>query len=186
MVLAWFIWCKRNKCHFIEPDLPPDKLLDAAEVSLVEFQAKPKIRPEKTKAVAQRWNPPMQDTYKVNYDGACFAETQVARIGVVVRNDLGQVMASLAEKIPMPLTVEALEAMAARRAMTFTEELGLRRAIFEGDSELVVKALLGECSDLSCVRRIVKSCFQTYSFSHVRQQSNATVEPRNFIWEGYN
>ena len=114
MVLAWFIWCKRNKCHFIEPDLPPDKLLDAAEVSLVEFQAKPKIRPEKTKAVAQRWNPPMQDTYKVN--------------------DLGQVMASLAEKIPMPLTVEALEAMAARRA------------ILEGDSEPVVKALLGECS----------------------------------------
>ena len=48
--------------------------------------------------MVQRWNPLMRDTYKVNYDGACFAETDEAGIGVVVRNDLGQVMASLTEK----------------------------------------------------------------------------------------
>ena len=46
-------------------------------------------------------------------------------------------------------TVEVLEAMAARRAMLFMEELGLRHAIFEGDSELVVKALVGHCLDRS-------------------------------------
>ena len=40
--------------------------------------------------------------------------------------------------------MEILEAMAARRAMIFMEELGLRRAIFEGDSKTVVKALLGD------------------------------------------
>ena len=52
-------------------------------------------------------------------------------------------MASLAEKIVMPQTVEILEALATRRAMIFMEELGLGRVIFEGDSESVVKALIG-------------------------------------------
>ena len=120
----------------------------------------------------------MRDTYKVNYDGACFTETDEAGIGVVVRNELGQVLASLDGKIPMPLTVEALEAMAARKAMIFNEELGLRRVIFEGDLELVVKALLGDYPDQSCIGHIVKDCksimsfFQTCSFSHVRWQNS--------------
>ena len=78
-------------------------------------------------------------------------------------------------------TVEILEAMAARRAMIFMEELGLRRAIFEGDSETVVKALSGDCPDRSCIGHIVKDykslmgCFQTNSFSHVRRQSNGVA-----------
>ena len=83
-------------------------------------------------------------------------------------------MASLVEKIAMPPTVEILKAMAARRAMIFMEELGLHRAIFEGDSETLVKALAGECPDRLCIGHIIKDykslmgCFQTCSFSHVR------------------
>ena len=49
-VLAWFIWCRRNKCHFNEPSLPPEKLLEAAESILVEFQGKSDSRPERIKA----------------------------------------------------------------------------------------------------------------------------------------
>ena len=90
-------------------------------------------------------------------------------------------MASLAEKFVMPPTMEILEAMAARRAMIFMEELGLRKAIFEGDSKIVVKALSGDCPDWSSIGHIVKDykslmgCFQTCSFSHVRWQSNGVA-----------
>ena len=85
-------------------------------------------------------------------------------------------MGSLVEKIDMPSTVEVLEAMAARRAMLFMEELGLSHAVFEGDSELVVKALVGHCPGRSSVSHIIKDrkslggLFQTCSFSHVRRQ----------------
>ena len=84
-------------------------------------------------------------------------------------------MASLAEKIAMLQTMEILEAMVARRVMIFMEELGLRKAIFEGDSETVVKALAGDYPDRSCIGHIIKDCkslmgcFQTCSFYHVRQ-----------------
>ena len=117
----------------------------------------------------------------MNYDGACFVDEEKARIGVVVRNDRGQVMGSLAEKIEMPPTVEVLEAMAARRVMLFMEELGLRHAVFEGDLELVVKALVGHCPNRSSIGHIIKDCkslrglFQTCSFSHVRRQGNGVA-----------
>ena len=98
-----------------------------------------------------------------------------------MRNEQGQVMASLAEKLAMLPTVEILEAMVGRRAMIFMEELGLRRAIFEGDSETVVKALARDCPDRSCIGYIIKDCkslmgcFQTCSFSYVRRQSNGVA-----------
>ena len=98
-----------------------------------------------------------------------------------MRNEQGQVMASLAEKLAMLPTVEILEAMVGRRAMIFMEELGLRRAIFEGDSEIIVKALAGDCLDRSCIGHIIKDCkslmgcFQTCSFSYVRRQSNGVA-----------
>ena len=36
-VLAWYIWCRRNKFHFNGQSLPPEKLLEAAEAALTEF-----------------------------------------------------------------------------------------------------------------------------------------------------
>ncbi|XP_030968482.1 uncharacterized protein LOC115988978 [Quercus lobata] len=180
-VLAWFIWGRRNKCHFNEPSLPPEKLYEAAAAVLAEFQGRTEAKPGRKKIQPQRWTPPEQGVYKANYDGAYFVEEEKAGIGVVIRNELGQVMGSLAEKIEMPSTVEVLEALAARRAMIFMEELGLRQAIFEGDSELVVKALVGDVSVRSSIGHIVKDCkslmglFQTCTFSHVRRQSNGVA-----------
>ncbi|KAF3966504.1 hypothetical protein CMV_009401 [Castanea mollissima] len=116
-VLAWFIWCRMNEFHFKEPSLPPDKLLEAASNSLSEFQTKQTDRPTQNKPAIQNWRPPPKDTYKINYDSAVFSESDEAGIGAVVRNERGEVMASLAEKIVMPSGgVEVIEAMTARRA----------------------------------------------------------------------
>ena len=180
-VIAWFVWCRRNKCHFKEQCLPPEKILDAAKLVLNEFHGRPKTRTIRLQPQPHRWTPPGPGIYKANYDGAYFAEEEAAGFGVVVRNELGQVMASLTEKLAMPPTVEILEAMAARRAMIFMEELGLCRATFEGDSVTVVKALAGDCPDRSCIGHIIKyckslmGCFQTCPFSHVRRQSNGVA-----------
>ena len=161
--------------------MPPEKLHEATTALLAEFQGRTEAKPERRKIQPQRWTPLEQDIYKANYDGSYFVEEEKAGIQVVVRNDLGQVMGSLAEKIEMPSIVEVLEVLAARRAMIFMEELGLRQAIFEGDSELVVKALVGDVSVWSSIGHIVKDCkslmglFQTYTFSHVRWQSNGVA-----------
>ena len=181
MVVAWMIWTRRNKRHFNEQHHPPEKILKAVTALLTKFHRNSTGRSDRKLTQTQRWVPPDAEMYKVNYDEACFVDEEKAGIGVVVRNDRGQVMGFLAEKIEMPPTVEVLEAMAARRAMIFMEELGLRHAVFEGDSELVVKALVGLCPDRSSIGHIIKDCkslrgvFQTCSFSHVRWQGNGVA-----------
>ena len=144
--------------------MPPEKLLDMAESALREFQDKLVNKLERVKPQPQRWLPLESGIYKVNYDGAYFVEEEEAGIGVIVMNELGQVMASLAEKLIMPSTVEVPKAMTARRAMIFMEELGLCRAIFEGALELVVKALIGDCPDRSSIGHIVKDCMSLMVF----------------------
>ena len=64
-----------------------------------------------------------------------FNESGEVGIGVVVRNSVGEVKVTLAEKIRKPPIVEVLELLAARRAALFSEDLGLDKVIFEGDSE---------------------------------------------------
>lgn len=118
------------------------KLLEAASNSLAEFQTKQTDRPVQQKPTSQKWRPPPKDTYKANYDGAVFSDSDKAGLGVVVRNEKGEGMASLAEKIILPSGgVKVIEAMAARRAILLAVKLGFQKCIIEGDSEIVFKAL---------------------------------------------
>ena len=67
---------------------------------------------------------------KANFDGAVFADSGEAVVGVVIQNENGEVMAALSEKIALPSSVEVLEMVAARRAAVFAAELGFQRVIF--------------------------------------------------------
>ena len=58
------------------------------------------------------WQPPGPGLYKVNVDGALFYADNTAGLGVVVRNEHGQVMASLSERIPQPSSMIKDEALA--------------------------------------------------------------------------
>ena len=90
-------------------------------------------------------------------------------------------MAALAEKIAKPASIEVLEVLATRRAVQFTLELGFAHAIFEGDAEIVTKALAEGNSSLHSIGHIVKDIesisglLQTKSFSHVRRQGNTVA-----------
>lgn len=56
-------------------------------------------------------------------------------MGVVIRNEHGEVMASLSEKIAMPLPMEVLDMLVARRAAIFARELSFKNVWFERDAE---------------------------------------------------
>ena len=75
---------------------------------------------------------------------------------MVVRNNRGQVMAALAEKIPKPASTEILEILATRNAVQFVHELGFTHSIFEGDAEIVNKALADGNSSIPGIGHIVK------------------------------
>ena len=84
---------------------------------------------------------PAPDSYKINYDGALSNANNKSGIGVVLQDCHGEVIASLVQQLDQAYQPVEVEAMATCRAVEFGSELGLHRAIVEGDSEVVVKAL---------------------------------------------
>ena len=63
--------------------------------------------------------------YKPNYDEAVFEGLEEAGIGVIVRNDRGEVLAALSEKIPYLGSVVLVEVLAVRKGVQFIMELGI-------------------------------------------------------------
>ena len=63
-----------------------------------------------------------------------------AGIGVIVRNDRGEMLVALSVKIPYLGSVVLVEVLVARKGVQFIMELGITQSIFEGDSKIVYKA----------------------------------------------
>ena len=103
-----------------------------------------------------KWKPPDKDEFKTNYDGAVFQETNEASIGVVIWNDEGEVLGAVSEKIALPGSVVMVEMLVARRAVQFALEIGITHSVFEGDSEIIYKALSADVTPLSSFGHIVK------------------------------
>ena len=100
---------------------------------------------------------------------------------MVIRNDAGLVVASLAQKIPMPSLVIEVEVLAARRALELALELGFDNIILEGDSEILLKALKNGGSRQSHYGHLTLdiffliSHFSTLKLSFVRRHYNRLV-----------
>ena len=87
----------------------------------------------------------------------------------------------LSQKIRFPLSVEATEAMAARRAVRFALEQGLTDVEFEGDSRIINDALTGEKyaqADFGVITEDTKALarlLQNYVFLHVKRLGNSVA-----------
>jgi ribonuclease HI len=130
---------------------------------------------------AARWKPPSQCRFKVNYDGATFQNSDEAGLGVVIRDNTGQAIATLSQKIKYPHSVEATEALAARRAVQFAIDLGLREAEFEGDSTTITEALISGSYNQAVFGPIIedarslKRMMHNHLFSHVKHSGNVVA-----------
>nr|XP_023900897.1 uncharacterized protein LOC112012746 [Quercus suber] len=179
---AWAVWNRRNQLRLKQLACPLNQIYALSKDRTLEFQnLHPAVgTPQHRNHI--RWRPPDQGMYKVNYDGAIFSQQERAGVGVVIRNAEGAVMASLSQQIPLPTTVAQVEALAVRRATEFALELGVTKAIFEGDSEVICRelndpnpsqALHGHL--LQDVKSLSNS-FHFASFSHVCRQGNNVAD----------
>lgn len=128
------------------------------------------------------WLPPLPSVYKVNFDGATFQDIASAGLGVVVRYSEGLVIAALSERIHLPPTVAALEALAYRRAILFAIEIGLQEVVFEGNSEVIFKLLTVEQPCMSTFGHIIEDSrslaarLRMASFTHTKRQGNNVAD----------
>jgi ribonuclease HI len=179
-IISWSLWQRRNKQRLHQEVEAIDQVSTRARAYLDEFVSsiEPLQPAEPTSTLVIKWQPPSRHNFKINYDGAVFKETNEAGIGVVVRNKAGHVMASLVQKVRYPQSVESIEAWAAKRAVQFVSEIGLKEAEFEGDSKTIVAALNDphHCPThyglLIADAKSLANALDSYCFSHVKRQGN--------------
>ena len=87
----------------------------------------------------QNWKPPTGQLYKLNFDAAVFENG--SRIGAVIRNATGEVMAALSARGATVSDNEEAEALACRKAMEFAIDAGFSELMVEGDNVMVISAV---------------------------------------------
>jgi hypothetical protein len=126
-VLCWILWQRRNKVRLNKPMDRVEHTNAFVGGHLDEFlQCNSRGEPPPKPCHQIRWTTPTQYRYKFNYDDAVFQDKGEVGLGVVVLDARGLPMASLVQRIKYPMSVEAVEALAAKRAIQFALEIGIR------------------------------------------------------------
>lgn len=176
--MSWALWNRRNQIRTNQNACPLDQIMNISKERKREFQLLNPRAPRQLHKKHTRWKPLATDLLKVNYDEAIFQDQGRAGIGVVIHNSKGAIMASLSQQIPLPTTVAQVEALAARRAIELVVELGVTRAIIEGDSETICQELSNLSPSLALHGLLIKdaqqlvTAFTDISFSYVCLQGN--------------
>ena len=84
------------------------------------------------------WKPPPWLKLKVNFDGSVFRESELAGVGVIVRNGEGSVVASTEESFQLPFLINAMEVIATKKVLQFAKDIGLSSIILKGDSKITI------------------------------------------------
>ena len=157
VIAAWMIWNRRNSLHFGRPDLPMPSIYSKAGSYLQEFlQAQTEEPAPPRIPIVQRWRPPDSHCYKVNFDAVVFHDLNRAGIGVIIRNCGGAALGALSSSIPLAQSVADVEALACLKAVKFALEIGLTRVVFEGDSAVIIGALIHDNGEVASYGNILE------------------------------
>ena len=77
----------------------------------------------------------------MNVDGAVFKHGKKAGIVVLIRDETEEVIVALSKIVNAPLGATKIETKAMEVGVLFARDVGIRDAVFEGDSLIICKAL---------------------------------------------
>ncbi|MBA0674682.1 hypothetical protein Goari_016265, partial [Gossypium aridum] len=125
------------------------------------------------------WEPPHEPFFNINFDGAY--DPQHARSGsmVVVRNPVGEILASMAVGHKVISFSLAAKAEACVQVLQLGIHMGAECAIIEGDSLTTIKKANSDSEDKSEIRAITKNIqqykenFQQIIFRHISRSANS-------------
>ncbi|XP_023917766.1 uncharacterized protein LOC112029310 [Quercus suber] len=180
-MILWIVCYHWNQLRTTNKEYPVNQVTLNAPQALTEYHQANRVILYQSLVYTHprvKWSPPPAENFKVNFDDATFKERNKAGLDVVIRNSLGQPIASLSELVNLPYSLDIVIAMATARAIYFAQELGLTSFILEGDFEIVIKSLRSDDDYFSPFGHILaaaKDAIETsccISFSHVRRLGN--------------
>ena len=82
--MVWTIWTQRNQVRSQQPCCSLNHLSQLAAERYSEFRAILPPPPPSRPRIRTCWKPPPLDIFKINFDGAIFAEENCSVVGVIV------------------------------------------------------------------------------------------------------
>ncbi|XP_027166130.1 uncharacterized protein LOC113766104 [Coffea eugenioides] len=164
-VTLWNLWNNHNGVTFAGPYHDPLSLVSLSMNFLHQYRetiSNPvhgSITSPQCQSTLPRWNKPQLDFVKANFDGVVFPSQGFSGVGVVVRDDAGNFIASLSKRILGILALDVVETYAVKYATQLLVELGYSHVVLEGDNLKIVKMLQQyESNDSACGIWSVMSC----------------------------
>ncbi|KAL0006954.1 hypothetical protein SO802_008456 [Lithocarpus litseifolius] len=121
--------------------------------------------------------PPPSGAVKINFNGAIFPKEKKSGIEVVIRDTRSLIIASCSKVMHQVLGVSNIEALAAAWAFSFAFDVGVRRAILEGDSLAVISDLREDGKQLYI------PSFQMTDETHIRTSEVLVDEVLNLMFK---
>nr|XP_023873208.1 uncharacterized protein LOC111985788 [Quercus suber] len=178
VMVAWSLWTNRNEERNGGARKNATRIGNDALQYLAEYQECIAETVQRKETQPEFWKPPPSGMFKLNVDGAVFADQKAAGVGALIRDEEGKVIGALSKKITAPLKALEIEAKAVEVGLQFAKDLSIQEFILEGDSLLVINALKELSLPPSSVAAIISSSmsvsheFRKIVFSHVRRQGN--------------
>lgn len=162
VIMCWSLWTRRNRWVW-------DRVMGSAfgtysaAVNLLNDWKRTSTERKGGKAgevaCTRRWSPPPFGWMKVNVDAATFGGDGSVGVGGVLRNEAGGFIRARSRRIQVNMQPREAEAITLKETLTWTNELGIRKCVFETDSKLLVNACQG-VQGRSYFHTIVLDCIQ--------------------------
>nr|XP_023887308.1 uncharacterized protein LOC111999419 [Quercus suber] len=175
---AWCIWKNRNAANFEGKCKDARRIVSEATALVEEFSVLVGAPKQPAPPRTDRWTPPSEGWYKVNVDGAVFNELGSCGIGIVIRNNRGEIMGAMSKRMEIPLGALEVEAKAFEEGLLLAGDLGLKHFVLEGGAQGVTDALMGYSSPPTSIQMIIEGIQRQqgnvlqWKANHVRRTSN--------------
>lgn len=180
-IMAWSLWSNRNSiCH---RGKCKEVALIAREVTTYakEVRQTNEVQSRPSPLGRQVWTPPRRGCYKVNVDGVVFKEMNCCGVGVVIRNEGGQIMGALSKRLDFPLKVLETEEKAVEEGSILARDLSLRNIYVESDAQVVVKSSNTQGQISSSIHKVIEGTkmelhgFDIWEVNHIYRAKNSAA-----------
>ena len=124
-----------------------------------------------------KWKSPPTGFYKINTGVVAFDDGGNSCIGVVIRDNMGKVLAASSKVLFASFSAEVLEALAMQEGVLLVAEMDVSHSIFEFDALSIIQAINdgfhgGELGHIIRNIREVSAAFIWCSFHHLKRDGN--------------